>query len=353
MTQESAPVQRSAQKRATIYEVASLAGVSHQTVSRYLRKNGGLKPATTARVEAAIEQLNYRPNLIARSMRTRRTGRVAFLLPTTTATPALPLRLIAEAVGVAHDAGYSIDLIGREGSGGDQVDRVQELADSGDFEGILALGTGTQAPAPTSTTAVVTMSDYDDELRGSGALADGSACGEIVRMLVGMGHRHFLHVSGPQEYASARNRRQAFLDTTAELGVSATVVEGDWRGQCGHDAVSGLPRDTPVTAVVAANDHSAMGAIRAALQRGWHVPRDLSVFGWDDNELGHYCTPTLSTVSNDIERQGREAMQRLIALMRHEGPPVPSAESLHTVLPRESIGPAPAERPRSRAAHPR
>ena len=64
-------------KRATIYEVASLAGVSHQTVSRYLRHNGGLRPATTAKVEKAIAELNYRPNLVARSMRTRRTGRLA------------------------------------------------------------------------------------------------------------------------------------------------------------------------------------------------------------------------------------------------------------------------------------
>ena len=68
-------------KRATIYEVADHAGVSHQTVSRYLRHNGGLKPATLARVEAAIAELNYRPNRIARSMRTRRTGRLAILLP--------------------------------------------------------------------------------------------------------------------------------------------------------------------------------------------------------------------------------------------------------------------------------
>ena len=116
-------------------------------------------------------------------------------------------------------------------------------------------------------------------------------------------------------------------------------------------AMTGAGADL-VTAVVAANDHSAMGAIRAALQRGWRVPRDLSVFGWDDNDLGRYCTPTLSTVSNDIERQGREAMQRLIALMRHEEPPAPNPDSLHSVVPRESVGPAPAKRPALRAARP-
>ena len=82
-------------KRPTIYEVAGRAGVSHQTVSRYLRNNGGLKPTTLARVQAAIEELNYRPNRIARSMRTRRTGRIAILLPT--ATKLLPLRLLGAA----------------------------------------------------------------------------------------------------------------------------------------------------------------------------------------------------------------------------------------------------------------
>ncbi|MFD0484671.1 LacI family DNA-binding transcriptional regulator [Kineococcus sp. GCM10028916] len=345
MTQEISPVR----KRATIYEVAALAGVSHQTVSRYLRNNGGLKPTTTEKVAAAIQELNYRPNLIARSMRTRRTGRVAFLLPTTTATPALPLRLISEAVGVAHGAGYTIDLIGREGSAGEQSERVQEIADSGEFEGILALGTGTQAPTPTSATPVVTMSTYDAELRGTGALADGTACGEIVRMLVGLGHRHFLHVSGPLTYTSARNRRQTFLDVTAELGVEATVFLGDWQGESGYEAIATLPRDSPVTAVVAGNDYSAMGAIRAATQRGWRVHRDLSVFGWDDNGLGRFCTPTLSTVANDLERQGREAMERLIALMRHEEPPAADPRSLHRVLPRESVGVAPTRRPRLRA----
>jgi LacI family transcriptional regulator len=93
-----------------------------------------------------------------------------------------------------------------------------------------------------------------------------------------------------------------------------------------------------------------MGAIRAALKRGWKVPNDLSVFGWDDNELCRFTTPSLSTVAIDRERQGREAMGRLIALIRGTEPPVPDSTSLHTVIPRESIGPVPVKRKRLRAA---
>ena len=326
-------------KRPTIYEVAGRAGVSHQTVSRYLRNNGGLKPTTVAKVQAAITELDYRPNRIARSMRTRRTGRIAILLPT--ATKLLPLRLLGAAAAVAHEAGYAVDLVGSEGGAADRAARGQELADSGEYEGILALASLGPQPASWSTTPVVVVADYDDELHGLGALADGAACGEVVRYLHGLGHRSFLHLAGPQTFASARNRRQTFLDTVAALGVTGQVMDGDWSGRFGYEAVMSLPADTEVTAVVAANDLLAMGAVRAGLKRGWGVPQGLSVFGWDDVELARFSTPSLSTVAIDRERQGREAANRLIAIIRGLDPPPVDTTSLHTMIPRESTGPAP------------
>ena len=325
-------------KRPTIHVVAARAGVSHQTVSRYLRNNGGLKPATMAKVQAAIEELNYRPSRVARSMRTRRSGRIAILLPT--ATPYLPPRLLGAASAAAHEAGYTIDLVGLEGGAEDRAARAQELADSGEFEGILALA----ALAPRAlwpAAPVVIIADYDDDLRGLGALADGAACGEIVRYLRGLGHRSFLHLAGPRDFASARNRRQMFADTVTELGVREMVIDCDWSAQSGYEAIMSLPQDSGITAVVAANDVIAMGAVRASLSRGWRVPEDLSVFGWDDRELARFATPSLSTVAVDRERQGREAMCRLIAIMRGDDPPPTDTTSLHTVIPRESTGPAP------------
>lgn len=327
-------------KRPTIHEVAGRAGVSHQTVSRYLRNNGGLKPGTVVKVQAAIAELNYRPNQVARSMRTRRTGRIAILLPT--ATKLLPLRMLGALSATAHQAGYRVDLVGSEGGADDRATRAQELADSGEFEGILGLASLGTSPAAWSAVPVVVIADYDDELHGLGALADGAACGEVVRYLSDLGHRSFLHLAGPQAFASARNRRKTFVDTTSKLGLSGTVVDCEWSGQCGYDAIMGLPRDTPITAVVAANDLLAMGAVRAGLARGWRVPDDLSVFGWDDDELARFGTPSLSTVAIDRERQGREAMGRLIATIRGTDPPPVDSTSLHTVIYRESTGPAPA-----------
>ena len=328
-----------ASKRATIYDVAELAGLSHQTVSRYLRHNGGLKPATSTKVQAAIEALGYRPNMTARSMRTRRTGRVAILMPA--ALRSLPLRLMAAASAAAHTAGYALDILGLEGPEASRAAKAQELADSGEFEGILAIATLGNEPIGSSTTPIVIVADYDDELHGIGALADGAACAEIVQTLVELGHTHILHVAGDQQYASARNRRKTFIDAAERLGVSGTVTVGDWFGQSGYDAVAALPGDTPITAVVAGNDGQAMGAIRAAHDRGWSVPRDLSVFGWDDKELGRFSSPSLSTVAVDRERQGHQAMSELIALIHGtESPPADTA-SLHTIKLRESIGPVP------------
>jgi LacI family transcriptional regulator len=332
-------------KRPTIHQVASRAGVSHQTVSRYLRNNGGLKPTTVAKVQAAIEELEYRPNRVARSMRTRRTGRIAILLPT--ATRLLPLQLLGAASAVAHEAGYTVDLVGLEGGAADRAARALELTQSGEFEGVLALASLGAPPAAWSGVPVVNLADYDDELRGLGALADGAACGEVVRYLCGLGHRSFLHLAGPPAFASARNRRRTFVDTVAELGLRGTVIDCDWSGQCGYDGVMSLPQDTDITAVVAGNDVLAVGAVRASLSRGWRVPGDLSVFGWDDEELARFGTPSLSTVAIDRERQGREAMDRLIAIMRGTDPPPIDTTSLHTLLPRESSGPAPR---RSRGA---
>jgi LacI family transcriptional regulator, repressor for deo operon, udp, cdd, tsx, nupC, and nupG len=325
-------------KRPTIHQVAHRAGVSHQTVSRYLRNNGGLKPATVAKVQAAIEELDYRPNRLARSMRTRRTGRIAILLPT--ATRLLPLRLLGAASAAAHDAGYTVDLVGLEAAAADRAARAEELAHSGEFEGILALASLGAQPTLWSGAPVVNIPDYDDALRGLGALADGAACGEVVKYLSDLGHRSFLHLAGRQAFASARNRRQTFVDTIAELGLRGTVIDCDWSGRSGYEAVMSLPEDTDITAVVAANDLMAMGAVRASLTRGWKVPADISVFGWDDEELARFGTPSLSTVAIDRERQGREAMCRLIAAIRGTDPPPVDTSSLHTVIPRESTGPA-------------
>jgi LacI family transcriptional regulator len=295
-------------KRATMMDVASVAGVSHQTVSRYLRFNGGLKEATKERIDAAIRELNYRPNLVARSMRTRRTGRLAVLVPAQSSFS--PSRILAGASAVAHDAGFAMEVLSLDGGAEARTARMLELADSGQVEGILSLAPVLPASGQNleEGAAIVVSADYDDEMRGIGELADGSPVAEMIEHLAGLGHRRFLHISGAPQFASARGRKQVYLDTIAGLGLeSQGVFDGDWSADSGIQAAAALPADSGVTAVIAANDVVAAGFIKGARARGWRVPEDISVTGWDNNPLGALLTPTLTTV--DVDHENSAATQ--------------------------------------------
>lgn len=126
--------------RATIWQVAEAAGVSHQTVSRYLRADPGMKPSTKDKVRGAIDALGYRPNLSARSMRTRRTQRIGVLLPTESGFQATAL---SGALDIASAQGYAVEVFSVDGDSQAAFEKVRELADSGQVDGILAL-----APPP-------------------------------------------------------------------------------------------------------------------------------------------------------------------------------------------------------------
>ncbi|MFD6278964.1 LacI family DNA-binding transcriptional regulator [Streptomyces sp. NPDC060209] len=305
-------------RRPTIREVARVAGVSHQTVSRYIQFEGaGMKSGTRERISTAIEQLGYRPNLTARAMRTHRTGRLAVLLPAGSAASSLPM--LTGASTAAHASGYHLEVVTLDRSAGPRTERVNELADSGQFEGLVSLTpllpdlAGTTAPA----VPVVVAADYDNEMRALGEMADGSPVAELIEKLAQDGHRCFLHVAGDRAYATARSREQVYLETIGRLGLrSAGVAAASWSPESARQAVLGLPSGTEVTAVIAANDVLAAGVVSGAAERGWRVPEDLSVTGWDNNPVGAWLPPTLTTVDIDFEALGRRAMNRLISVLR-------------------------------------
>lgn len=328
-------------KRATIWEVARAAGVSHQTVSRYLRNEGGLRPATREKIDKAVAELDYRPNLIARSMRTRRSNRIAIVLPELTTF--VPLPVLKGATAAARAAGYITDVVGLEGDEKRRAQSTLELLDSQQIEGVLSFtplrGEVIEAA---DHRPIVVYGEYDDRMHSRGDLADGTPAAMIVRHLAELGHRCFLHVAGSDDWASAVNRRQVYEQTIAELGLeNYGVIEGDWSVASGYAAARDLPANSGVTAVLAANDYVAMGVIRGFQDRGVRVPEDVSVFGWDDEEFTRYLLPSISTIASDRETIGRQAMTRLIALIRGEPRPTFELARLFTLIPRASSGPPP------------
>jgi DNA-binding LacI/PurR family transcriptional regulator len=329
-------------KRATIWEVAQRAGVSHQTVSRYLKNNGGMRPATREKIDRAVAELNYRPNLIARSMRTQKSNRITIVLPEL--TNFVPIPMLRGASAAAHEAGYMTDVVGLEGGESRRAESVLSLLETQQAEGVLSLVpvAGLADRAQDRRRPVVVLGEYDDDMHARGELANGRPADQIVRHLAGQGHRRFLHVAGSQDWASARNRRAVYVDAIDRLGLeSYGVVDGDWSVRSGYDAARDLPADSGVTAVLAANDFVAMGVIRGFQDRGLRVPQDVSVFGWDNEQFTEYFLPTISTVDIDREALGRRAMGSLLGLIRGEPEAVVDVSDLFRVVPRASSGPAP------------
>ncbi|BDZ47799.1 transcriptional regulator [Frondihabitans sucicola] len=330
-------------KRSTLLDVARRAGLSHQTVSRYYRDNGeGLKAATKTRIESAIAELDYRPNLIARSMRTRRTGRLAIVLPGGRALH--PTEFLNAAAELAREEGFTVEMVGYDGDAAERLGRVLELADWGQVEGVLSISPLDGVDRRASSVPIVVAPEYDDDMRALRNLADGDTAAEIIEHLAGLGHRTFLHIAGDLRWTSARNRRRVYQETIDRLGLTSYgIVDGDWSAQSGFDAVMGLPVGSGVTAIFAASDQVAVGVVRAAWRRGWKVPDDLSVWGWDDQELSRFAVPAISTVTVDRELEGRFAMRRLVAAVRGEPEPLeePSRKTVNRLVDRESAAPGP------------
>ncbi len=325
-------------RAATIHDVAAKAQVSHQTVSRYLRFNGGLKPATSERIAAAIAELGYRPNLVARSMRTRRSGRVALIMPGSGVHT--PGDLLAGAGDVIREAGFAVEVLVLEGDAASRAARVSELVDSGSVESVLSL-----APLPRDEAArergvtVVSSSDYDDDGRVTGALADSSPMRELVDGLVDLGHRRFGLVTGDLSYASARSRREVFERALAAHGLEPAFVHvGDWSAASGAAAAERVPADGRRTAVLAANDVVAGAVVRRLAERGLSVPDQVAVAGWDDHPLAGLLFPALTTVVADFRALGAYEARRLLSAMRGEPAPEPIEPGLQRVIWRESTG---------------
>lgn len=324
---------------ATIRDVAQHAGVSHQTVARYIRFEGaGMKPVTRERIRAAIDALDYQPNLVARAMRSHRTGAVAIVLPQGSAMSSL--EILEGATHLADDSGRRLEVVFVGGDLRARTGRVVEMSRSGLYDGVLSL-VDLDHEQLRGGCPVVTTQLYDEQMRGLGELADATCVRTIVVRLAELGHRRFIHVAGDLAHASARQRRQVYLETVADLGLeSHGVVDGDWSGESGLETVLSLPEDRSVTAVIAANDVIAAGAARGALQRGWRIPKDLSIAGWDAHPLGDWLTPSLTTVAMDHVNLGRRVMRDLLLTLDADTPDLPETP-VATVVWRESTGPVP------------
>jgi DNA-binding LacI/PurR family transcriptional regulator len=305
-----------AARRSVMRDVALLAGVSHQTVSRVINGHASVRPETRSRVLEAMEALNYRRNLAARTLVTRRShtlGLIAF--ETTLFGPASMLYGIEQA---ARAQGYFVSVASvRTLERKVVLDAIDRLRDQS-VDGIVAIApknTVTQALGQVPAgLAVVSVGGADDDSVPTVRIDNTAGAAVATRHLLELGHATVHHISGPRDWPEARERTEGWRDTLYAAGaVVPAVRHGDWSARSGYSAALTLAADPEVTAVFCSNDQMALGALRALQEAGRAVPDDVSVVGFDDVPESAYFLPPLTTVRQDFFQLGRRGIDVLVA----------------------------------------
>ncbi|MFF1530658.1 LacI family DNA-binding transcriptional regulator [Cellulomonas sp. NPDC058312] len=338
-------------------DVAALAGVSHQTVSRVLNDHPSVRPETRERVLSAIAELGYRRNSAARALVTRRSGALGVL--TTASADHGPTSTLLGLESAAREVGYyvSVAAIDRFDAGTMRA-ALDHFLDQA-VEGIAIIApqvdvaeavTAFAAPVP-----VVTVTSGAHVAGPGRVVAVGvdqrEGARAATRHLVDLGHREVVHLAGPQDWFDAQERLAGWREACAAAGVAAPdPVEVDWSAESGYReglrlVDAGLP-----TAVLAANDQLALGLLRAFWERGVRVPQDVSVVGFDDEAGAAYFVPPLTTVRQDFPALGRSAIDALVRALAGED--VPRTLLPATLVPRASTA-APRPSATSRPARAR
>jgi DNA-binding LacI/PurR family transcriptional regulator len=295
-------------------DVARLAGVSSQTVSRVSTGHPSVVESTRQQVLAAMQQLGYRPNSAARALKRgefRTLGVILFTLATTGNS-----RTVEAIAGYAAKEGYAAPT--QDGVLG-AFSRLGELA----VDGIIVimevhLLDAANLNLPPGVQVVVVDSDAGDRYPVVDTdQADGAR--QAVRHLLDLGHETVWHVTGPAESFASERRTQAWRRTLLEAGRAVPPVQrGDWSAESGYRAGLVLAGEPECTAVFAANDQMALGLLRAFHERGRPVPQEVSIVGFDDIPDSASFIPPLTTVHQDFAEVGRRCVQGLLRQIRNE-----------------------------------
>jgi DNA-binding LacI/PurR family transcriptional regulator len=307
-------------------DVARLAGVSHQTVSRVINGQTNIRPGTKARVEDAIRRLGYRPNPAARALVTRRSSRIGVIGSEAGLWgPTTVHRTIEHA---AHAVGYFVSSVNLNAVTGEELGAAIEHLLGQSVEGIIMIAANDEALEVVHTQHpgvpfVVVEGDLS-KARWSVGVDQNAGARLATRHLVDLGHTEIVHVTGPLNWAEARARRDGWRSEMRAAGLQpAKPLVGDWTARSGFAAGTRLLARDDVTAVFAANDQMALGVLRALFEAGLRVPRDVSVVGFDDIPEAGYLVPPLTTVRQDFSAVGRRAIEVMQAAITRRDEELP------------------------------
>ncbi|MDJ0038594.1 LacI family DNA-binding transcriptional regulator [Pantoea allii] len=303
----------------TLDDVAQLAGVSYQTVSRVLNRSEQVSPRTREKVEAAMQQLNYVPNRVAQQL----AGKATRTLGLATSNLALmaPAQIASAIQQRAARAGYHL-VIAMDSEDNPEA-TVNELMaqrvdavliniplEAAEAEKIRAMcGKKPVLFLDADPHAVVSHCQYSNEQGAQAAVAH----------LIALGHRQIGLLNGPLRSISARQREAVWRQVLADHQLSpCCVLRGDWSAKSGYQAMLTQLPDALPQALLVANDEMALGAMRALHQHGVAIPADISIVGYDDTAESAWYQPPLTTVRQDLQQLGTHSVDRVLAELRGE-----------------------------------
>lgn len=339
--------------RPSMADVGRTAGVSAQTVSRFVTGTGYVSAATRSRIAAAVEELGYRPHRGARSLRAKRSGVIGLL------SVGELVHGSAQILTGVSQAARSLDQVlmiaqvdvGPEDSSGAEPWRrevrraldhflgepVDGLLVSASYPGIEDDLAAARAQVP-----LVRLTELPHGAEGSVGTHSFAAALEGTRHLVAAGHRRILHLAGPEPRNEASERERGYRAAMTEAGLAPSVEGGaqDWSSESGARA-AGRVEPGSFTGVLAANDEIALGFLSGMERRGLRAPRDYSIVGVDDMPAARYFSPPLTTLRLDFRGLGAMAVEGLHEMIGSGEAPTRRVVEPELVV-RSSVGPPPA-----------
>ncbi|MFD0578487.1 LacI family DNA-binding transcriptional regulator [Dactylosporangium darangshiense] len=323
-----------------IKDVAQLAGVSAQTVSRVLNEYPNVSDRTRKRVLEAIRQLGYRRNAMARGLAARRSRIIGVVtLETVLYGPAATLFGIERA---ARAEGYAVSVstlqrIDHRGV----LSALSALADQSVAGVVLIAPQGAAARAlhdlPSPMAAVAVGADTGGRTPVIG-VDQRAGARMAVEHLIGLGHREVWHLAGPPDWLETRGRIDGWRSVLQDAGLRVPEpMTGDWSARSGYAAGLEFAVRASATAIFAGNDQMALGLLRAFHERGIRVPDDVSVVGFDDIPEAAFLCPPLTTIRQDFDEVGRRCVAVLLQSIEVDRlEPVPVPVVVPTLIERDS-----------------
>jgi len=314
----------SRERTPTMRDVAVRVGVSVQTISAVVNQKPGITSETRDRVFAAIEELGYRPFSVARSLRTRRTHTIALIVPDIDNPSFSSIASAAE--NIAHSFGYSLVIYNTHGSLDREASYIRTATERW-VDGVLFVVAQDQMSGLDSLQAAgipyVAIDRIPQGYEGPSVTLDNVKAGVIAtEHLISLGHRQVAHLSGPLSLRLGRERQEGFQKVLQAQGLERGLVVNStgWSCEEGYQAMKVLLLNDPIpTAVFAASDRIAIGAMQAAYEAGLSIPGHISIVGLDDIEVAAYQIPPLTTVRQSFPQLATLGMNTLLAILKGDG----------------------------------